>query len=80
MQFLLQLPAILSVLGFLAGPGEAAGPLLTLEEHERRYIVSVLEQTGWTIKGDQGAAKILDLPPSTLTSRMKKLGIARRPR
>jgi transcriptional regulator with GAF, ATPase, and Fis domain/tetratricopeptide (TPR) repeat protein len=53
------------------------GVLVTLAEQERRYIVSVLERTAWTIKGEGGAARILGVPPSTLTSRMKKLGIAR---
>ena len=51
--------------------------LLSLAEHERRYILKVLEQTGWLIKGSQGAAAILDLPVSTLRSRMKKLAIVR---
>jgi formate hydrogenlyase transcriptional activator len=60
------------------GPaGADDGELVTLDEAERRYLVRVLERTGWTIKGDAGAAKILDVPPSTLTSRMKKLGVRR---
>ena len=50
---------------------------MTLEENERRYILAILEQTGWVIKGPDGAASILDLPSSTLRSRMKKLGIQR---
>jgi transcriptional regulator with GAF, ATPase, and Fis domain len=50
---------------------------VTLEEHERRYLRRVLERTGWRIKGEAGAAKILGVPPSTLTSRLKKLGIRR---
>jgi DNA-binding NtrC family response regulator/ligand-binding sensor domain-containing protein len=62
------------------GPREAEDTdveLVPLSEHERRYILKVLEQTGWIIKGDTGAAQILGLPVSTLRSRMKKLGIAR---
>ena len=50
---------------------------LTLEENERRYILAILAKTGWVIKGAEGAANILDLPSSTLRSRMKKLGIKR---
>ena len=50
---------------------------MTLEENERRYILSILEQTAWVIKGPKGAADILGLPSSTLRSRMKKLGIQR---
>jgi formate hydrogenlyase transcriptional activator len=49
---------------------------LTLEEMERRYIEEILRQTDWNIKGVGGAAKILDMNPSTLYSRMKKLGIS----
>ena len=49
----------------------------TLEQVEKRHIVRVLEETSWVIEGDRGAAKILDLHPNTLRSRMKKLGIER---
>jgi transcriptional regulator with GAF, ATPase, and Fis domain len=49
----------------------------TLEDVERRHILNVLEQTGWVIEGAKGAAKVLNLHPNTLRSRMKKLGIQR---
>ena len=49
-----------------------------LEDVEREHIVAVLEQTGWRVSGDRGAAKVLGLKRTTLESRMKKLGIARR--
>jgi PAS domain S-box-containing protein len=49
----------------------------TLETVERNYILTVLGQTGWVITGPHGAAKVLDLHPSTLRNRMKKLGITR---
>jgi transcriptional regulator with GAF, ATPase, and Fis domain len=49
----------------------------TLEEMERAHILKVLEATGWRVAGKQGAAELLGLPPSTLESRMKKLGITR---
>lgn len=48
-----------------------------LEDVERRHIESVLNQTNWMIEGERGAAKILNLNPSTLRSRMQKLGIQR---
>jgi formate hydrogenlyase transcriptional activator len=51
---------------------------LSLEEVERRHIVSVLERTGRVINGAKGAAAILGMHPSTLRSRMEKLGITRR--
>jgi transcriptional regulator with GAF, ATPase, and Fis domain len=50
---------------------------LTLEECERRHIVAVLAHTGGTVEGPDGAARILDMHPNTLRSRMKKLGLQR---
>ena len=50
---------------------------LTLEAMERKHIQSVLEQTDWRVSGRKGAAEILGLKPTTLNSRMKKLGIKR---
>jgi transcriptional regulator with GAF, ATPase, and Fis domain len=49
----------------------------TLEDVERAHILAVLAQTGWVIEGPRGAAKILDMHPNTLRSRMKKLGVER---
>ncbi len=51
--------------------------LVTLEECERNYITAVLERTHWKVSGPNGAAKILGMIPTTLDSRMKKLGIQR---
>ncbi len=48
-----------------------------LDDVERRHIESVLNQTRWMIEGERGAAKILDMNPSTLRSRMQKLNIKR---
>jgi transcriptional regulator with GAF, ATPase, and Fis domain len=59
---------------------EAAAPHATLEEFERKHIIRVLEQTAWRIEGPKGAAMILGLNPSTLRSRMQKLGIVREAR
>lgn len=56
---------------------EESADLLTLDELERRHIVNVLELTRWRVSGKQGAAAILGLKPTTLASRMKKLGITR---
>jgi transcriptional regulator with GAF, ATPase, and Fis domain len=49
----------------------------TLAEVQRNHIIKVLNQTHWKIDGINGAAKLLDLKPSTLRDRMKKLGIKR---
>lgn len=48
-----------------------------LEEAERRHIQSVLISTRWVVEGPKGAAAILNLNPSTLRSRMKRLRIQR---
>ena len=58
-------------------PDATTASMNTLQEVERRHILGVLETTAWKVSGKGGAAEILDLNPSTLLSRMKKLGIAR---
>jgi PAS domain S-box-containing protein len=55
-------------------PQPASG---SLADAERRHIESVLAQAKWMIEGEGGAARILNLHPSTLRSRMRKLGIQR---
>jgi len=50
---------------------------ITMEEIERQHIIRILEYTGWVIEGEKGAARILGLKPSTLRTRMAKLGIQR---
>lgn len=49
----------------------------TLDEVQRRHILSILDRTGWRVRGKRGAALILQIAPSTLESRMAKLGIRR---
>lgn len=49
----------------------------SLDGVQRRHILAVLEHTGWRIRGNGGAAEMLGINPSTLESRMKKLGIER---
>lgn len=49
----------------------------TLAQAEYRHILNVLKACKWRIGGINGAAKQLDLPESTLRSRMKKLQITR---
>ncbi len=66
----------------VAFPGASTGSAVrpdTLEEMERRHILDVLERARWRISGRSGAAEILGLLPTTLHSRMKKLGITRPP-
>jgi predicted ATPase/transcriptional regulator with GAF, ATPase, and Fis domain len=49
----------------------------TLEEIERARILEALESTRWRVSGPKGAALLLGLKPTTLESRMKRLGIVR---
>jgi chemotaxis protein methyltransferase CheR len=56
---------------------QAFGALKTLEEMEAEYLLRVLDQTGWKIEGQNGAARVLGLNPSTLRTRMSKLRIYR---
>ncbi|MDH5575830.1 MAG: Fis family transcriptional regulator, partial [Nitrospirota bacterium] len=48
-----------------------------LQELERQNIRFALEQTGWKVSGEKGAAQLLGMNASTLASRMKALGISR---
>ena len=43
----------------------------------RAQILAALERANWVIEGDQGAARLLNVTPSTARSRMKRLGIVR---
>jgi PAS domain S-box-containing protein len=49
----------------------------SLEDMERAHILSTLERLGWKVSGTNGAATALGLKPTTLESRMKRLGIKR---
>jgi len=61
--------------------GSAAAPVLeappTLADAERTQILAALHQTGWRVRGPNGAATLLGLKPTTLESRIKKLGLQR---
>jgi formate hydrogenlyase transcriptional activator len=50
---------------------------VSLEEVERMHILAIMEKAGSRIRGKNGAAEILGLKPTTLESKMKKLGIKR---
>ncbi len=55
----------------------STGHIYTLEELERNHILEVLDLVGWRVSGEKGAARMLDIKPTTLEARMKKLGIQR---
>jgi DNA-binding NtrC family response regulator len=50
-----------------------------MRRRERENLFIVLQKTGWKIKGVDGAAELLGVRPTTLMSRIEKLGL-RRPR
>ena len=52
-------------------------PTTALIDVERAHILRVLGAKGWRIEGSRGAAVTLGLKPSTLRTRMRKLGITR---
>jgi len=55
----------------------AGARMLPLREAERRHLVAALRHTGGKIYGRDGAARLLDLKPTTLQSKLKKHGINR---
>ena len=57
-------------------PSESASR--TLADADREHILETLNQTGWMIGGQEGAANRLGLPRTTLIYKMRKLGIEAR--
>jgi formate hydrogenlyase transcriptional activator len=51
--------------------------MVSLDEIQQQHIQHILNETGGKINGPGGAAEILQMEPSTLRNRMKKLGIKR---
>ncbi len=48
-----------------------------LHLQEKKHIINILKRTNWKIRGEDGAAKLLEMNPTTLESRMKKLNISK---
>jgi transcriptional regulator with GAF, ATPase, and Fis domain len=48
-----------------------------MAEAERAHVERILNETGWVIEGDRGAAQRLGLHPNTLRSRLKRWGMVR---
>jgi DNA-binding NtrC family response regulator len=61
--------------GWNASPHMQHSRIKPFHENERDYIISVLRKCNGKVWGAGGAAEILQMPPSTLKSKMKKLGI-----
>jgi DNA-binding NtrC family response regulator len=54
---------------------QTAARMKTIDENERDYIIAVLKNCNGRIRGAGGAAAVMGLPPTTLHSKMKRLGI-----
>jgi formate hydrogenlyase transcriptional activator len=67
----IQLPAT------LPRRGNKDNPLKTIDENERDHIIRMLKHCKGRIAGKDGAADILGVPPTTLHSKLKRLGITR---
>ena len=48
-----------------------------MRRRERENLFAVLQKTGWKIKGVDGAAELLGVKPTTLISRIEKMGLKR---
>jgi transcriptional regulator with GAF, ATPase, and Fis domain len=61
--------------------GTEPGILSDLEfrQRERENIQAALIKTGWKIHGPGGTAELLGVKPTTLISRIKKMGLKKRP-
>jgi transcriptional regulator with GAF, ATPase, and Fis domain len=56
------------------------GDVLSFDElviREREIVLSALKRTNWKIYGEQGAAALLKVKPTTLVSKMNRLNIRR---
>ncbi|MGA8644106.1 MAG: sigma 54-interacting transcriptional regulator [Candidatus Binatus sp.] len=77
-----EIAAVASAQAFVPRPvpvekGPEAPSPQSIDQVERNHILEVLMRTNWRIEGSDGAAALLHLNPSTLRSRMKKLGVQR---
>jgi len=78
----LNLPALISGSDTIdkVDPAKTPEKILTgdeLKQQERENMIRALETTGWKVAGKNGAARLLNIPPSTFSSRMKALEIER---
>jgi transcriptional regulator with GAF, ATPase, and Fis domain len=46
-----------------------------MRDHEKANLIAALRHADWRVWGQDGAAELLGIKPSTLTYRMKVLGI-----
>jgi transcriptional regulator with GAF, ATPase, and Fis domain len=72
----LQLPKA-AINGAASSIAASTSVFQTIEDNEREHIIRALKKCNGKVWGAGGAAELLDIPASTLNSRMKKLGIKR---
>ncbi|MEJ2156116.1 MAG: hypothetical protein P8X96_12320 [Desulfobacteraceae bacterium] len=58
-------------------PGAVRQQIRTLDQAQKEHILKTLKLTDWRVRGKNGAAEVLALKPTTLESKMAKLGIKR---
>ena len=61
-----------------AAPAGGTTVIKPWNEFEKEYILTVLKFCKGKVSGPNGAASLLDMPPTTLNSKMEKLGIKKR--
>ncbi len=66
----LQFPELLN-----PGKQSSSNCILSMPEMEKKHIIEALDICCWKVEGEDGAAALLGLNPSTLRGRMRKLGI-----
>jgi len=62
---------------YFASPQTLSDVKQVQQQTEREYIISILRKANGRIRGRNGAAELLNLKPTTLESRMEKLGISK---
>lgn len=60
-----------------ASPPVTVVPDAEMKRRERENILAALHQTNWQVHGPGGAAELLELRPTTLASRIKRMGLTR---
>jgi transcriptional regulator with GAF, ATPase, and Fis domain len=58
-------------------PGQEVFTEAEMQSRERENLIAALGQTGWKLRGSDGAAELLGVKPTTLLARMKKMGLKR---
>jgi transcriptional regulator with GAF, ATPase, and Fis domain len=58
-------------------PSATVVPDVEMKRRERENILAALDQTNWRVHGPGGAAELLGVRPTTLTSRIKRMGFTK---